>query len=82
MQDWMRHHEAAEYIGLSGWTLAQMRVRGDGPPFYRLGLRLIGYRRDDLDQWLAARRCVSTRDRLLRPVEPSSLEHQLDEVLP
>jgi predicted DNA-binding transcriptional regulator AlpA len=79
---WLRHHEAAEYIGLSVWTLAHMRVRGDGPPFYRLGLRLIGYRKDDLDQWLAARRCRSTRDLRPRPGDPANLEHSLDEVLP
>jgi excisionase family DNA binding protein len=82
MSVWMRHHEAAEYLGLSVWTLAQMRLRGDGPPFYRLGLRLIGYRRDDLDQWLASRRCQSMQDSVPRLSDQASLEHSLDEVLP
>jgi hypothetical protein len=79
MPVWMRHREAASYLGVSVWHLAAMRGRGDGPPYYRLGMRLIGYRRDDLDVWLAARRCQSTLDAIPTPVPPTTLERSLAE---
>ncbi len=50
--DKMRTAEAAAYLGISPSTLAKMRRRGEGPPFYRLGLRMIIYRRAKLDEWL------------------------------
>jgi len=77
MPMWMRHHEAAGYIGVSVWTLAQMRASGEGPVFYRLGRRLIGYRRDDLDAWLQARRCLVAGDSTSSPIPQASLERTL-----
>ena len=44
-------------------TLAKMRMRGDGPPFVKLGARLIGYYEHDLDAWAASRRRQSTSER-------------------
>ena len=53
---------AAEYCGLSGSTFANMRLRGDGPPFIKAGPRVVVYDIEDLDTWLASRRRCSTSD--------------------
>ena len=50
-------HAAAEYIGVARQTLANWRVRGDGPPYAKLGksgMKVV-YRVVDLDQYLADR---------------------------
>ncbi|MEM7480301.1 MAG: helix-turn-helix domain-containing protein [Acidobacteriota bacterium] len=52
---------AAEYLGLAPATLETLRSRGGGPPFVKLGRRVV-YRREDLDVWLEDRRCTSTSD--------------------
>ena len=48
----LRTPEAAEYVGLSRSTLEKRRLSGDGPPFLRLGGRVVGYDVADLDEWL------------------------------
>ncbi len=53
--------EAARRLGLKESTLRNMRWRGDGPPFVRVG-RLCRYRLVDLDRWLASRVRTSTSD--------------------
>lgn len=53
--------EAAEYLGLSPATLETLRTRGGGPPFVKLGRRVV-YRREDLDAWIAERLRRSTSD--------------------
>ena len=53
--------EAARYLGLSHRTLKRYRVTGEGPVYHRFGGR-VRYRRDDLDDWAAKRRRVSTVD--------------------
>jgi excisionase family DNA binding protein len=53
--------QAARYVGLAKQTLAEMRVKGNGPPFYKSGRRVV-YKPSDLDAWLAARRRRSTSD--------------------
>ncbi len=52
---------AAAYLALSPATLETLRSRGGGPPFVKLGRRVV-YRREELDQWLAAHRRTSTSD--------------------
>ncbi len=53
---------AAERIGLAVKTLENMRTRGDGPKFMKLG-RAVRYRLADLDAWMAARVMSSTSER-------------------
>lgn len=53
---------AAERIGLASKTLENMRTRGDGPQFMKLG-RAVRYRIADLDAWMAARLVSSTSER-------------------
>ncbi|WP_371833209.1 helix-turn-helix domain-containing protein [Ferrovibrio sp.] len=45
---------AAQYLGFHPNTLVKMRIRGDGPPFIRLG-RSIRYRQRDLDLYIEKR---------------------------
>ena len=43
--------EAAHYVGLATGTLANMRVRGDGPRFRKIAGRVL-YDVADLDAWI------------------------------
>jgi hypothetical protein len=45
--------QAAERTRLARATLAKLRVTGGGPPFLRLGAKVL-YDADDLDVWIAA----------------------------
>ena len=44
---------AAERVGLARATLAKLRVTGGGPPFIKLGARVL-YESADLEAWVAA----------------------------
>jgi hypothetical protein len=48
-----KSYEAAIYAGVSEQQLARLRKSGEGPPYLRLTGKDIGYRRDDLDVWIA-----------------------------
>jgi len=52
--------EAAFLLGLSPRTLEAFRLRGGGPPFIAVTPKAVRYRRCDLDDWITARRRVST----------------------
>lgn len=52
---------AATYVGLSSASLEKYRVTGNGPPFLKLGRRVV-YDRRDLDDWLENHRRRSTSD--------------------
>lgn len=41
----------SEYLGLARTTLQRMRVRGDGPKFYRVGTR-VRYAKADVADWI------------------------------
>jgi excisionase family DNA binding protein len=58
----MTAQEAAAYLCLSVGRLAKMRLTGDTPKFVKIGAS-VRYRRDDLDDWLAAHVRISTSDR-------------------
>jgi predicted DNA-binding transcriptional regulator AlpA len=58
----LRAPDAAAYLGLALSTLAKMRLRGDGPPYYKAGPRVVVYSLSDLDDWLKASRRRSTSD--------------------
>jgi len=51
--------DAARYLNVSDSWLRQTRMAGraDGPPYRRLGTRMIRYLRVDLDRWLEQRVC-------------------------
>ena len=62
MREHLNTEQAAEYLGVSESWLAGSRVRGDGPPFYRLG-GAVRYIRSALDAWASKRHVVSTAQR-------------------
>lgn len=60
---YLREAEAAALLRLAPGTLQNMRLRGDGPAFLRLGGRDRGrivYARADLIAWAEAGRATST----------------------
>lgn len=52
---------AAKVIGMSRRTLEKWRALGKGPPYLKLGRRVL-YSTTDLEAWLKTRRRVSTSD--------------------
>lgn len=44
----------ADYLGTTTGNLAQMRYRGTGPKFVKLGHRAIRYRWSDVEAWVEA----------------------------
>ena len=57
-EDSLSEREAAARLGISPDTLALCRVRGEGPPFRRIGNRL-RYLPEDIDAWARAQRWTS-----------------------
>ncbi len=58
----LRTKQAARFLGVSPTFLEKARVYGGGPPFVRLGTRAVGYRAEDLEQWLEQRVRRSTSE--------------------
>ncbi len=54
--------EAAEFLRVSISWLAKSRMRGDGPPFVKIG-RGVFYRASALLQWLKSQERLSTSER-------------------
>lgn len=51
--------QLGEHLGLTVGALAQMRYRGNGPKFIKLGGKQVRYRESDVQAWLDQQ----TRDR-------------------
>lgn len=47
--------EVADEYGLTVRYLELAAHRGEGPPMIRISRRMVRYRRDDIEAWLAAR---------------------------
>jgi len=55
--------EVCEYVpGMTTNLLAQMRFRGDGPPFIKPSPRKVVYRRSAVEAWLQALEQTTTRE--------------------
>lgn len=52
----LKPREAAEYLRVSERTLIRWRNGRTGPPYTKVGHKVV-YRSSDLDSWLDARRC-------------------------
>lgn len=52
--------EAARFLSMSVRTLEDWRYKGGGPAYYKLGRRLVRYRRADLEKFLAAGARINT----------------------
>ena len=57
----LNQREAANYLRLSERTLERMRLLGTGPRYVK-AYRLIRYRDEDLESWIAARTRTSTSE--------------------
>jgi predicted DNA-binding transcriptional regulator AlpA len=51
----------AQRLGVATKTMEAWRHRGGGPPFVRIG-RLIKYRSQDVEKWIASNVCHSTSE--------------------
>jgi hypothetical protein len=58
----LRPYQVEARYGLTQKFLAHARGRGNGPPFVKASAKLVLYAVEDLEQWLAARRRLSTSD--------------------
>ena len=58
---WLVPKEAARLLKVSLSWLAKARMRGDGPPYMKIG-RSIRYSETDLLQWTKSRRRLSTSE--------------------
>lgn len=52
--------EVGEWLALAPQTLAHWRMRGQGPPFVKVG-RVVRYRAADVQAWLDSKCMVSTQ---------------------
>ena len=55
MPQLMTRREVAEHLQTSRNYLDQLSVRGEGPPFIRIGAKAVRYDPDQLAAWLADR---------------------------
>jgi predicted DNA-binding transcriptional regulator AlpA len=55
-------NDAANFLRVSVSFLAKARMRGDGPPYVKLG-RSVRYRESDLVHWMKSRLRLSTSER-------------------
>lgn len=58
---WRTLHAAHRYLKASESFLAKARMRGDGPPFIKVG-RSIRYSEAALQQWMKSRQRLSTSE--------------------
>jgi predicted DNA-binding transcriptional regulator AlpA len=58
----LKPNEAAAFLKVSLSWLAKARMRGDGPPYIRIG-RSIRYTEAALMQWMKSRQRMSTSER-------------------
>ena len=62
MKQFLDVSAAARFLNLAPQTLNKLRCVGGSPPFYKAGRRVL-YERTELEQWVLARRQLSTSDR-------------------
>jgi predicted DNA-binding transcriptional regulator AlpA len=48
----IRRADLPQYIPVASQTLARWAVEGQGPPFIKVGRRIVAYRVGDLREWL------------------------------
>jgi excisionase family DNA binding protein len=61
MQTLLTQREAAAQLRLSQRTLERYRLSGSGPTYVKAG-RLVRYREQDLEKWIASRVVGSTSE--------------------
>lgn len=61
--------QAAAYLGLSKSFLYKKTSRRDGIPFYKIGNKLIYFRRSELDAWLLSNRQNTQEENALNALQ-------------
>ncbi len=51
----IRRADLPRYLPIAAQTAARWAVEGQGPPFIKVGARLVAYRAGDLREWLQSR---------------------------
>lgn len=49
---WLTTKEAARHLNCHPNTLEKMRIRGDGPQYYKFGSKSVRYKQSDLDAFM------------------------------
>ncbi len=62
--------QAADRVRLSRSTLAKLRCRGGGPPYVKLGARVM-YIAHELDEWIGGQRVFRSTAEYDGPTEPA-----------
>ena len=57
--EWLRTADVAKLLQLAPTTLEIKRIKGDGPPFHKIG-RAVRYKRSEVDDYLDAQRRTNT----------------------
>lgn len=50
----LRTKQVAAWVGVEDSTLRVWRFQGTGPKWFKIGPRLVGYKRSDVEAWLEA----------------------------
>ncbi|MGO8965870.1 MAG: helix-turn-helix transcriptional regulator [Mycobacterium sp.] len=61
MTELLRTSEVAEMIKVSKDTLRWWRHRGEGPPSFKMGRKIVVYPADELAVWISTWRATSTK---------------------
>jgi excisionase family DNA binding protein len=61
--DYLTPAEVADLLRLAPQTLTNMRHKGGGPPFVKVG-QAVRYPRQPLERWIAERTFTRTHDRV------------------
>lgn len=60
MSELLTTEEAAKAVGVSEMTMRRFRRNGGGPPYVRMGPKLIRYSAESLRLWVASRESASS----------------------
>jgi len=66
--------QAAEYLGLSKSFLYKKTSKRDGLPFYKIGNKLIYFKRTELDAWLLSNRQSTQNEIALNAAQPLTIK--------
>lgn len=63
MDTYFNQHRLSEFLDTSERTLERWRVEGTGPAYVKAGRKVL-YRRQDVEEWLARSRRISTSQKV------------------
>lgn len=61
-ETYLTTEQAAVYTGLSKSYFEKLRVRGDGPAYYKVSARRVLYKLAEVEAWMATHRRHSTSE--------------------